>query len=144
MLTLRPMLASDLDKVLAIESKSFDRGWSRQQFLDELVHDGHACVACRGDVLVGYICLHWVLDEAEILNLAVCPSGRRLGVGASLLCWALQQAVAAGARLMHLEVRETSLPAVALYQQNGFVVTGRRPGYYPQNTTALIMTRPLA
>ena len=144
MLYVRPMDSHDIDQVLAIEQRSFDHGWSRQQFLDEATQPGHAVVCEEDGLILGYLCLRWVADEAEVLDIAVLPEARRRGVARDLLSWGFQQAQQVGATIMHLEVRETSQPAIELYQQQGFQVVGRRPGYYPGGIAALLMTKHIA
>ena len=71
-----------------------------------------------------------VLDEAEVLNLAVSPSCRGLGVGGMLLDAALSEAAAAGATSVFLEVRESNVAARALYASRGFTEISRRSRYY--------------
>jgi ribosomal protein S18 acetylase RimI-like enzyme len=64
--------------------------------------------------------------EQEILNLAVDPASRRIGVGSQLLAAALEGSHGD----WYLEVRESNLDAQKLYKRFGFQPTGRRPGYY--------------
>ena len=65
------------------------------------------------------------LPEREILNLAVAPPFRRMGIATTLLRNELRHAA-----LYFLEVRESNLAAQALYRRFGFVATGRRAEYY--------------
>ncbi|WP_370632683.1 GNAT family N-acetyltransferase, partial [Eikenella sp. Marseille-P7795] len=43
-----------------------------------------------------------------------------------------KQAAAKHIRRIFLEVRSSNRAAFALYQQHGFIPSGRRPGYYPR------------
>ena len=61
--------------------------------------------------------------ESEILNLAVAPTLRRLGVARALLLPALRGSV-------FLEVRESNQTARKFYNSLGFQEVARRPGYY--------------
>lgn len=77
----------------------------------------------------GFALTRTVLDEAELLLIAVHPEARRRGVGAALL-----DAVLAGCRQrsvdrVFLEVRACN-PAIALYTAWGFSKVGERPNYY--------------
>jgi [ribosomal protein S18]-alanine N-acetyltransferase len=74
--------------------------------------------------------LRIVADEAEILTLAVLPEARRRGLGARLVAACLDEAAAADALRLHLEVGASNAAARALYARAGFVEAGRRPGYY--------------
>ncbi|NBB98571.1 MAG: GNAT family N-acetyltransferase [Alphaproteobacteria bacterium] len=78
----------------------------------------------------GFALLRVVLDEAEILTIAVTPSAQGQGHGASLLAQVLAQAKARGAAHVFLEVAAYNAPARALYDRAGFVQTGLRKGYY--------------
>ena len=65
-------------------------------------------------------------DEAELLNLAVEPANRRHGVASALLSALEREATGE----LFLEVAESNLPAIALYEHLGWVKTGTRIGYY--------------
>jgi len=78
-------------------------------------------------------------DEAEILTLGVVAGQRRRGVARALLNAAHEQAAAAGAHVMFLEVSETNLAARELYAQFGYSYVGRRPKYYSDGADALIL-----
>ena len=135
------MTEADLDQVMAIESASFSCPWSRQHFLAELTAP-HALpiVACSGDGSVaGYLCLSLVADEGEVLDVAVAPAWRGQGVGRLLLERALADCRAHGVSAVHLEVRPSSAPAIALYETFGFVRTGVRKRYYPDGEGAVLM-----
>jgi ribosomal-protein-alanine N-acetyltransferase len=71
-----------------------------------------------------------VLDEAEILTLAVDPAWRRQGLGQALVTAAADHLRGDGAARVFLEVNEVNASARRLYQRLGFHSVGRRPGYY--------------
>ncbi len=141
---IRNMTEADLDAVLAIEQACFPRGWSRNLFLAELASERSSCVVAEQDgCAVGYLCLTVLLDEAEILNVAVDPARQRSGIGNCLLQYACDEALRRGAVVLRLEVRATSSPAIALYQRWGFRQTGLRKGYYEDRIDAVLMDKPL-
>ena len=81
-------------------------------------------------MVAGYVGSQAVLDEADIMNVAVSPDYRRTGVAKALL-EALQTALTArGVHSLTLEVRASNEPARALYTSVGYVQVGRRPNYY--------------
>lgn len=141
---IRNMTEADLDAVLTIEQACFPRGWSRNLFLAELASERSSCVVAEQDGrVVGYLCLTVLLDEAEILNVAVDPARQRGGIGNRLLQYACDEALRRGAVVLRLEVRATSSPAIALYQRWGFRQTGLRKGYYEDRIDAVLMDKPL-
>lgn len=138
------MFEADLDQVLSIEQACFPRGWSRGHFMAELASERASCVVAELDGRVaGYLCLTTLLDEAEILDVAVDPDLQGRGIGAQLVQWACDEATRRGAALMLLEVRATSKPAIALYERFGFKQTGLRKAYYEENIDAVLMDKML-
>jgi ribosomal-protein-alanine N-acetyltransferase len=65
-------------------------------------------------------------EEAEVLNLGVHPEWRRCGVGSALLD-AVREAASGE---IFLEVAETNVAGIALYEGNGWVRVALRRGYY--------------
>ena len=140
MTILRPMTEADIDAVLAIEYACFPRQWKREHFKAEIDSDcGVAVVAEEGGKIAGFLCLSVLFDEAEILDVAVDPARHRSGIGAHLLQWAFDEAIKLGARIIRLEVRATSAPAIALYERFGFRRCGLRKAYYENGIDAVLM-----
>jgi ribosomal-protein-alanine N-acetyltransferase len=94
--------------------------------------------------VVGYVVAWYVLDEAELANLAVHPDLRHQGVGQALLDAMLNDASARGTSQVYLEVRESNVAARQLYGTRGFEEVARRKRYYRTPTEdALILRRTL-
>lgn len=89
-----------------------------------------------------------LLDECELLTLAVAPDRRRRGSGRRLMVGFETHARDGGAERIFLEVAATNAPAIALYENCGYQCSGRRRDYYRSPTgaraDALIYTRSLA
>lgn len=135
------MRDEDLDRVLEIESSSFVRPWTRRHFQDEMESPGSSpVVAVTPDKEVaGYLCLKQVLDEAEILDVAVDPDFRGRGVGRRLVDWAVLFCRERKLNLLCLEVRVGNHEAIALYRRLGFLEVGRRRNYYENGDDAILM-----
>jgi [ribosomal protein S18]-alanine N-acetyltransferase len=137
---LRPMSRTDLDAVLAIEVRAFTQPWSRQFFEKELVAPQAGCtVAVDAEVLVGYSVRWRIADEVHLLNVAVHPAERGLGVGRRLVEAVLAEGRATGARVAYLEVRAGNVAARRLYRDLGFQDLGVRRGYYGVGQDAIVM-----
>lgn len=94
----------------------------------------------------GFVLARLVLDEAEILTIAVAPQFQRKGIGHALMDAALRHLYNARATMLFLEVDELNAPALALYRRLGFKQVGKRPGYYETpsgRSAALTMRRDL-
>jgi ribosomal-protein-alanine N-acetyltransferase len=98
-------------------------------------------VACSAAALIGYVVAWLVGDEAEVANLAVAPEWRGQGVGAALLDAALAEMRRGGAHVAHLEVRDSNMPARALYGSRGFTPVGRRRRYYQAPVEDAVLLR---
>jgi ribosomal-protein-alanine N-acetyltransferase len=91
--------------------------------------------------VVGYLFTWVVAGEFHINNIAVAPEHRGQGIADALLRVGLGEAVARGARVAVLEVRESNAPARALYARWGFAMAGRRKRYYSHPTEDALLMR---
>jgi ribosomal-protein-alanine N-acetyltransferase len=143
--TLRQADSSDLEAIAAIERLSFGDPWSAPEFESvlSLVHTIFlVAVSGADEEIEGYVVALAVVDEAEILNVAVSAAQRGKGIGGSLLDAALAEVEKRGALSIFLEVRLSNGPARALYGSRRFIEVSRRKGYYrnpPED--ALVMRR---
>jgi len=140
--TVRPMMKSDVQEVLTIEELCFPIPWSKKAFLIELESNKCAAyfVAEIGDSLVGYGGMWLMIDEAHVTNIAVHPDFRKQGVGISILTAMIEKAKMQNSLRMTLEVRKSNFPAIKLYTRFGFKTEGIRKGYYSDNNEdALIL-----
>jgi [ribosomal protein S18]-alanine N-acetyltransferase len=124
----------ELPLIEAIMDRAFDpafgEAWSPAQCLAVLTMPGYAVrIASIADVIHGFSIIRWVLDESELLLLAVVPDARGRGIGTALIDDWLDVGRAEGASRFFLEMR-TDNPAHRLYDAMGFSVSGRRPDYY--------------
>jgi [ribosomal protein S18]-alanine N-acetyltransferase len=138
-LTLRRLGYGDLPSVISIERRLFPTPWSLAMFVLELSKPSGICLAAEdSEGLVGYlVCARY--DEVwHLMNVAVHPQRRRLGVATELIERLFDEA-GAGSRFT-LEVRVSNSPAIEMYRRFGFRSAGRRRRYYHDNgEDALIM-----
>nr|WP_244325810.1 ribosomal protein S18-alanine N-acetyltransferase [Shewanella aestuarii] len=83
------------------------------------------------DELLGFSIVQQIIDEVTLLDICVAPTAQGRGLGKQLLTELIAQAKVADAVVVMLEVRQSNCAAMGLYQQAGFVESGRRKGYYP-------------
>ena len=137
------MTASDSAALAALHAQAFAAPWSAREFADLLSQPGVVSIAETD----GFVLIRIVLDEAEILTLAVIPAARRQGLGRRLVEEAAVAATKGGAARLFLEVAEDNAPARALYDRAGFSQIGRRKAYYAaadgSRTDAVVMSRDL-
>jgi ribosomal-protein-alanine N-acetyltransferase len=138
----------DARAIAALHGAAFHRGWSDGEIERMLIDRGVlAHRARRGASLVGFILSRLLVDEAEILSVAVASAWRGRGLARRLLDLHLRRLAGLGARAVFLEVEESNVAARRLYRRAGFREVGRREGYYSdpagKSTAALVLRRDL-
>ncbi len=135
---LRRMTEEDIDTTMSIEIICFATPWSRTSFLNELDKTyGLPLVAMLDGNLVGYIIAWFVEDEIHIVNVAVHPDFRRQGIGE----WMMNEVICdhPGITWVGLEVRQSNVAAITLYEKLGFYQVGIRKNYYAQEGEDAVM-----
>ncbi|MBS0300329.1 MAG: ribosomal protein S18-alanine N-acetyltransferase [Proteobacteria bacterium] len=128
---IRPMLHSDLDRIILIEREIFLFPWSPGNFSDS-IKAGYVChVLQQADTLMGYGIMMMSPEEAHILTLGIAAAWQKKGLGKKLLQFLIQYAREQQAKSVFLDVRESNHGAAQLYMQMGFQHIATRKGYYP-------------
>ena len=126
--------ASDLPDVMRVMDESFDplfgEAWTASQCAGLLPLPGVWLSVARGaEGVMGFALARLVIDEAELLLLAVRHKCQGRGIGKMLLRHFEKVAARAGARRLHLEVREGN-HAFSIYADAGYALVARRSNYY--------------
>jgi ribosomal-protein-alanine N-acetyltransferase len=136
------MTTADISAVLAIEGLSFSSSWPQNAFVNEIRDNklAHYFVGRLGDRIVAYGGIWVILEDSHVTTIAVHPDYRGRKLGEELLIHLLDEAIAARASWITLEVRESNETAQRLYRKYGFTVVSTRRGYYSDNNeNALVM-----
>ena len=133
------MNSQHLDGVVNIEKICFVHPWLRDDLEQQLNLDtSHFAVATLDGNVVGYMGLQIFSGEGYVTNVAVLPEYRRQGIAKMLIEKQLQNEMS----FITLEVRESNLTAIKLYESCGFENVGIRPKFYSNPTeNAIIMTK---
>lgn len=125
-----------IDPVMAVMDRAFGdkfgEAWTRSQLSGILPMTGvflMLAIDCGSDTVVGFSLFRTVVDESELLLIAVLPEEQRRGVGRLLLDDFLDRARSDRVSRVHLEVRDGN-PAISMYRAAGFSPYGRRRNYY--------------
>jgi len=139
--SVRRAAKADLEILLGIESAwPTTPHWAREHFEAELGSERSVlCVLEERGKILGYASMKLVAPEAQVFNVAVRTDAVRRGVGKALLRHLHEEARKAGCVTGVLEVSERNAPALGLYAGFGYRVVGRRPKYYNDGATALLM-----
>jgi len=125
------MKVEDLPEIVGIENASFKTPWSETLFYNEICKTIAVSRVARIDgKVVGYLCGNVILDEGHILNLAVHPEFRRLGIASSLIKEMIDIMRDRDCRSVFLEVRISNEQARIMYEKFGFTLLGTRKNYY--------------
>lgn len=121
----------DIAQISKMEQSYFGQPWSESS-IATYAEKGNTIfvVARRGQEVVGYIAILCILDEGNLVSIAVHEECREMGIATELLDIAYEKAAERGVASINLEVRESNEAAIALYEKEGFAQIGRRKGFY--------------
>jgi [ribosomal protein S18]-alanine N-acetyltransferase len=119
---------------MGVMTSAFDPGfgeaWSEGQCLALLsLPDTWLIVAEADERTTGFALSRLLVDEAELLLLAVDPAVQRQGLATALIERSIAAADERGAHRLLLEVRDGN-EAIGVYDRAGFREIGRRRDYY--------------
>ncbi len=134
-----------VDRIMAVMETAFDpafgEAWNRRQVVDALtLPSTHALVVDADGAVIpdgsaplttpaGFVLTRHVLDEEELLLIAVDPGARQRGIGTALIEHLFAAAHTRGIARIFLEMRRGN-PAIHLYAKFGFEPIGVRKNYY--------------
>ncbi len=125
------MTSAHIEQIAELEKLCFSDPWSVKSISTELSNPLSLwIVAMDGENLAGYVGSQSVMGWADMMNLAVHPDYRRMGVGENLIAYLVSGLKEKDVTCLTLEVRASNEPAIRLYTKLGFTEVGRRPGYY--------------
>lgn len=147
---IQPMSVQDIPMIEVLEAACFPEPWSGDVYRHELAHNRLssywvmrpvATAATGAPPILAYGGFWTMGPEVHIVTVATHPDYRRQGLGRALMAAMIERAQAGGAAEVTLEVRAGNHAAQTLYAQIGFIVVGKRKGYYRDNgEDAVLMT----
>ncbi len=137
-----PARREHLKQIAKLESICFSEAWSEETLLDAISHATKLFVAEKNGKVLGYVGINCILDEGYITNIAVFPDFRHQGVATALINELFSLAENLSLSFISLEVRESNLSAISLYEKMGFSKVGTRKNFYRDPIeNASIMTK---
>ncbi|HEP1794787.1 ribosomal protein S18-alanine N-acetyltransferase [Streptococcus suis] len=126
------------EAVLAVMQSVYDQSpWTLEQITSSMTsQDEDYYLAYEGQELVGFLAVQTMLDEMEILQIAVKADFQRLGIASQLMA-----AVMDWKGDIFLEVRESNSAAQALYTRQHFTKIGKRKDYYRNPVEDAVMMK---
>lgn len=119
-------------------------GWSAESFKSEVEKENGIVICCYADCcVVGLICGYFAGDEADITSVAVDEDYRRNGIALQLL-QEFEKNLPEYINNIFLEVRESNIPAISLYEKCGFENLSIRKNFYSNpDENAVVMVKKL-
>ncbi len=146
---IRPATLADVPCMIRLDRQSATAGhWTEDQYRQALeslrtkrlvlVIDEPSVPEAPTSVQAFLVAQH-IPPEWELENIVVAATARRKGLGKRLLQSLLSIARESNSDSVFLEVRDSNTAARTLYEQAGFLQTGRRKSYYtnPQEDAVL-------
>ena len=125
------MTEADVAAVAELEKQCFSMPWSENSIRSELDNELSLWLVAEDQgVVCGYVGSQTVLDESDVMNVAVSESARGKGIGEALMRQLMVELRAIHSEKLTLEVRASNLPARGLYAKLGFSEVGVRKNYY--------------
>ena len=139
------MTSAHVPQIAELEKLCFSDPWSEKSVASELNNPlSHWLVAVEDDAVLGYIGSQTVLDESDMMNVAVSPAHRRKGIAEALVLALADALREKGSVKLTLEVRASNVPAITLYEKLDFKPIGLRKNYYRNpKEDALILQKEL-
>lgn len=137
-----PITETHIKDIANLEKECFSNPWSEKTIAEAYKNGTKFFVAIKNLKVLGYAGISAVLDEGYITNIAVLEKYRKQGVASALIENLFLFAKQNSLKFISLEVRESNIPAITLYNKFGFKKEGFRKNFYENpRENAIIMTK---
>lgn len=137
---------SDIPEIVGVERESFPDPWDGQAFRDALFYYSNTFFTLKNDGrIVGFVTAG-IEDTSEavyghVMNLAVVPEFRKMGLGGRLMQRIEYEFLVCGAEGSQLEVRMSNGGAINFYKKLGYSQVMVIGGYYSNGEDAVLMMK---
>jgi len=130
--TINPITVSDIPAITFLQNQCFEQKWTEKEIcaLLEMPTILGYCLKNESQEVIGYILCQWVIDEGEIISIAIHPGFMYQGLGSFLLKKTESTLNQHKIKYLYLEVSVLNAPAKAFYHKHGYRVEAVRPLYY--------------
>lgn len=136
------MTFEDINLIEENFSENFDKFWSIDILKSDFQNENSKYIVAKIDNdIIGFAGIKIIIDEADIMNIAVRIDRRKLGIGSVLLEKLIELSTGSNCTSITLEVNENNFPAIHLYEKFDFKKIGLRKKYYNNTDNAIIMRK---
>lgn len=138
-MTIRKAKIEDAEAIFLIRNTTEDK-LEKKSIQDEILNSNYLMlVAEENGKVIGFLSILKNYDCADVMMIATDLTHRRCGVARSLLGKSLEILKGSNVTRLMLEVNETNIGAIKLYEKLGFKRISIRKNYYKGQFNALIM-----
>lgn len=129
---IRKATLNDVFPIARLEKETFPEPLSESFIYDEIHLNPFAYYVVYEDRqnIIGYMGVRVVDEHAEMMNFAVSPMHRHMGIGSEILKHVIEYLRTHHVKILTLEVRKSNKGAQALYEKFGFRKSHIRKDYY--------------
>ena len=142
-ISIHKITQQDVEEVFNIEALIHPKHhWSKDSFYNEISNNLARYYCCKDSdgKILAFIGFWVILEEAHITTLGTHPDYRKNQLAEALLVQCIETCYKEMVKYITLEVRESNIPAINLYEKYGFSSIGMRKNYYQDNgENAIIM-----
>lgn len=130
-----------IDEIISLEKEIFEEPYSEEVIRKIKTYEMYDFFICLDEKVLGYAIISSILDESDLLRIAVKKEYRKQDIANRLLQKLIEKCKVQEIKKIHLEVRASNDNAILLYKKNGFLPVGMRKNYYINPTEdAILMT----
>ena len=127
------------DDLKNINISDFDDFWNLSNLEDDLSSEKSKWYIMKiENEIIGFVGIKVIIDEADIMNIAIAKKFRHQGFGKKLLSYIIDSCKQENIKQINLEVNENNIPAINLYKSFNFIEVGRRKKYYENDDSILL------
>lgn len=146
--TIREASVAEASVLAGLHAECFDNAWTASEFAKLMAMPGaRTYLASEGDEPLAFLLARRAAGEAEILTLGTRPFARRRGIARLLMSHLSADLRQSKEEQLFIEVAAGNIAGRALYEAQGFAVTGRRKAYYEkpggEREDAIVMMKAL-
>lgn len=136
------MTFKEIPEVAKLEEKCFSSPWSEKTLAESLKNEFSYFVCAKsGEKVAGYAGMYYICGEGYVFNIAVDENFRKMKIGTNLLKHLIHFSKSKNLKFLSLEVRQSNIAAINLYEKLGFKNLGIRKNFYEfPKENAVIMT----
>ncbi|HHT97981.1 MAG TPA: ribosomal protein S18-alanine N-acetyltransferase [Clostridiales bacterium] len=121
----------DIDEVSLLEKEIFSQPWNKNDFEESIKSKNNLYLIVESEnEIIGYCGYRGISGEGYIYNVAIKKDYRGKNIGYKLMSNLIDEGKKNGIKEFILEVRQSNIVAIRLYEKLGFKIIGVRKDLY--------------